>query len=162
MVLCGLFAALMAICAWISVPVFSVTFTLQTFSLYLALFTLGGRWGTACTAIYLLLGAMGLPVFSGFRGGMGALLGTTGGFLWGFLLTALVYWGFSKLCKPIGVFLGLLFCYACGCGWYCLYVGNVGFAAAIVQCVVPYVIPDLLKVALAQYLSNRIRRQIVI
>ena len=162
MVLCGLFAALTVICSWVSIPVFHVTFTLQTFALYLALFTLGGKWGTGCIAVYLLLGAVGLPVFSGFRGGMGALLGITGGFLWGFLLAALTYWALYKLCKPIGVIVGLLLCYACGCGWYCLYMGNVGLPAAILQCVLPYVIPDLLKISLAYSLSTRLQRQIVV
>ena len=162
MVLCGLFAALMAICAWISIPVFHMTFTLQTFALFLMLFTLGGKWGTICVAIYLLLGGVGLPVFSGFRGGMGALLGVTGGFLWGFLLTALIYWGLYKLCKPIGVIFGLLLCYACGCAWYCVFVGNVGIVAAVLQCVVPYIIPDLLKIALAHSLSTRLKRQIAV
>ena len=162
MVLCGLFSALTAICAWICIPVFHVTYTLQTFAVFLVLLTLGGKWGTLSIAIYLLLGIVGLPVFSGFRGGLGALLGVTGGFLWGFLLTSIFYWMFEKLCKPIGVVLGLIACYACGCAWYCVYAGDVGIGAAVLQCVVPYVIPDALKIALAQYLSKRLRRQIAL
>lgn len=162
MVLCGLFSALTAICAWICIPVFHVTYTLQTFAVFLALLTLGGKWGTLTISIYLLLGIVGLPVFSGFRGGLGALLGVTGGFLWGFLLTAIFYWMFEKLCKPIGVVLGLIACYACGCAWYCVYTGDVGIGAAVLQCVVPYVIPDALKIALAQYLSKRLQRQIAL
>lgn len=92
MVLCGLFSALLAICAWICIPVLHITYTLQTFAIFLALFTLGGKWGTLTIGIYLLLGAVGVPVFSGFRGGFGALLGVTGGFLWGFLLSGILYW----------------------------------------------------------------------
>ena len=90
MVLCSLFAALMAICAWISVPVFDIAFTMQTLAVFLALGLLGGKWGTAAIFIYLLLGAAGMPVFSGFRGGIGMLAGVTGGYLWGFLLSGLL------------------------------------------------------------------------
>ena len=158
MILCSLFSAMTAICAWICVPVFHMTYTLQTFAVFLTLFTLGGKWGTVSIVIYLLLGTAGLPVFSGFRGGIGALVGVTGGFLWGFVLTGLGYWAFEKLCKPIGVFTGLFLCYGCGCLWYSVYMGNVGVAAAVVQCVVPYVVPDILKIWLALSLSRRLQR----
>ena len=79
MVLSGLFAALLALCGWISLPLGSLRFTLQTFGLLLALLTLGGKWGSVTVLVYLALGAMGLPVFSGFQGGIGVLLGPTGG-----------------------------------------------------------------------------------
>ena len=161
MVLCGLFSALLAICAWISIPVFQLTFTLQTFAVFLALFTLGGKWGTLTIGIYLLLGSVGLPVFSGFRGGLGALLGVTGGFLWGFLLTGIAYWALERVCKPLGICLGLAACYLAGSIWYSFYAGNAGFGAALLQCVLPYLLPDILKIALAQYLAKRLRRQMV-
>ena len=73
LVLCGLFAALMAVCSWIAVPIGSVTYTLQTFAVFLALMTLGGKWGSLSIFVYLCLGMVGLPVFSGFQGGLGAM-----------------------------------------------------------------------------------------
>ena len=161
MVLCGLFSALLAICAWISIPVFQLTFTLQTFAVFLALFTLGGKRGTLTIGIYLLLGSVGLPVFSGFRGGLGALLGVTGGFLWGFLLTGILYWVLERICKPLGIGLGLAACYLAGSIWYSVYAGNAGFGAALLQCVLPYLLPDVLKIALAQYLAKRLRHQML-
>ena len=85
LVLIALFAALMALCAWVTVP-YAVPFTMQTFGVFLALLLLGGKRGTICMAVYLLLGAVGLPVFSGFRGGVGALVGSTGGYLVGFIV----------------------------------------------------------------------------
>ena len=91
----ALFAALIAICSWISIPT-AVPFTLQTFAVFLALGVLGGKLGTLSVAVYLLLGAVGLPVFAGFQGGLGALLGATGGYLAGFLLTALTVWGAER------------------------------------------------------------------
>ena len=90
MVLSALFAALLCICAWISLPLGALTFTLQTFAIFLALLTLGGKWGSVSILVYIFLGAMGLPVFSGFQGGLGALFGPTGGCIFGFMLTALL------------------------------------------------------------------------
>ena len=72
---CGLFAALMCICAWVSIPFGDTVFTLQTFCLFLMLELLGGKRGSLVCLLYLLLGIAGLPVFSGFRGGLGVLLG---------------------------------------------------------------------------------------
>ena len=73
----ALFAALIAICSWLAIPT-AVPFTLQTFAVFLALGVLGGKLGTLTVAVYLLLGAVGLPVFAGFQGGLGALLSGLG------------------------------------------------------------------------------------
>ena len=90
----ALFAVLMAVCAWITIPIPKpfVQFTLQTFAVFMALITLGGRRGLYVTVVYLLMGAVGVPVFSGFRGGLSVLLDTTGGYIIGFVASALVYW----------------------------------------------------------------------
>ena len=159
-ILCGLFAALMAVCAWIGVPMGSVSVTLQTFGIFLALEILGGKWGTVSIVCYLLLGAAGAPVFSGFRGGIGALLGATGGFLWGFVPLGLCYWGFEKLCKPFGILAGLLCCYTLGGLWFTVYTPGAGFAAAVMTCVVPYLIPDALKLLLARTVSRRVKKSL--
>ena len=112
--LCALFAALIAVCAWISIPA-TVPFTLQTFAIFAALGLLGGKRGTVAVAVYLLLGAIGVPVFAGFQGGIGALLGTTGGYLLGFLLTALIVWGMeARFGSKAGVFRhGVVSCCLC-------------------------------------------------
>ena len=86
----ALCAALIAVCSWISVPA-AVPFTLQTFAVFAALNLLGGKRGTTAVLVYILLGAVGLPVFSGFKGGPGVLLGTTGGYIIGFLFTGLLF-----------------------------------------------------------------------
>ena len=87
----ALFAVLLAVCGWIALPLPPIPATLQTFGVFAALLFLGGRNGTCAVAVYLLLGAVGLPVFSGFRGGLGVLLEAPGGYLIGFLIGALVY-----------------------------------------------------------------------
>ena len=126
----GILAALIAVCSWISIPT-AVPFTLQTFAVFLTLGLLGGRLGTLAVTVYLLLGAVGLPVFAGFHGGLGAFLGATGGYLVGFLFTALTMWGAERwLGKSAPVFLGSavvgqILCYLFGSVWYyAVYTGR--------------------------------------
>ncbi len=159
MVQCSLFASLTAICAWIAIPVPGISFTMQTFAVLLALGVLGGKWGSGSILLYLLLGLVGLPVFSGFRGGAAALLDATGGFLWGFLAAGLVYWLTEKLGTLPAMVCAMLVCYACGSWWFSLYA-NTSLSAAALVCVVPWLIPDGLKLALAYTLSKRIIRNL--
>ena len=159
MVRAALFAGAMALCAWLAVPISDIGFTMQTFGVFLALGLLGGKWGTVSIGLYLLLGLVGLPVFSGFRGGPGMLLGVTGGYLWGFLLSGFVYWALERFGKLPAMMVGLLICYACGTVWFLLYSGG-GWALVLLRCVVPYVIPDGIKIAMAWTLSKRLARHI--
>ncbi len=162
----GLCAALIAVCSWISVPA-AVPFTMQTFAVFVAVGVLGGRRGTYSVILYLLLGAIGLPVFSGFTGGIGHLFGATGGYIIGFLFSALVMWAMEKaLGRSFRVLIvsmaaGLLVCYIFGTIWFImLYTrdnGSVGVMTALGWCVFPYVIPDALKIALAAGLTRKLR-----
>ena len=165
----ALFAVMMAVCSWISIP-YVVPFTLQTFAVFLAVGVLGGRRGTMAVLVYLLMGAVGLPVFTGFSGGIGHLLGSTGGFIVGFVFTALVMWGMERIpgsrtvVLAVSMVLGLLVCYAFGTAWFLLVyartTGPVGVWTAVGWCVAPYVVPDLMKLALALVLRRRLRRAI--
>ena len=154
---CALFAAMMALCAWIGIPLGHTVFTMQTFGVLLALGILGGKRGTISILCYLLLGAAGLPVFSGFRGGIGAILGPTGGYLWGFLATGLVFWLLEKWSRPAAMVAGLIVCYACGTIWYMTYTGGA-LAAVLAQTVLPYLIPDAVKLILALRLTKRLKK----
>ena len=160
MVLCSLFASLITVCAWISIPIPPVSFTLQTFGVLMALGVLGGKWGSISILLYLLMGIVGIPVFAGFQGGTGVLFGATGGFLWGFLIGALGYRLTEKAGKLPAMILCQLICSLCGCLWFEYWAGGVGVGAAVLTCVVPYLIPDGLKIWLAWKLSARIRRQL--
>ncbi len=159
--LSALFAALMAICAWISIPTGGVSITCQTFALFLTLLLLGGKWGSVTVFVYLSLGAMGLPVFSGFQGGMGTLFGPSGGFLLGFMLTALIYGLIQSLfpSRPwtqiLGLLLGLLTCYLTGWLWYCRFAPTPFFLWCL-----PFLLPDIVKLVLAFFLSRRIQKGI--
>ena len=163
----ALFTVLIVVCAWITVPL-TVPFTLQTFGVFAALGTLGGRRGTYAVAAYLLLGLAGLPVFSGFQGGPGVLLGTTGGYILGFLASALLYWavtarfGSRPGVMAAAMVLGLVVCYGFGTAWflaaYARTTGPVGLWTALGLCVFPFIVPDLAKLALALALSRRLAR----
>ena len=158
-------AALIAICSWISIPT-AVPFTLQTFAVFFVLLALGGERGTIATLVYVLLGAVGVPVFAGFSGGIGVLLGNTGGYIIGFLFTGLIYILFTKffkkniVMKVVALVLGLAVCYAFGTAWFMhVYMkssGEVGLLTVLGWCVFPFIIPDLLKLALAVVISKRI------
>ena len=167
MALCALFAALLCICAWISIPAGDAVITMQTFGVFLTLGVLGGKRGSLAVGIYLLLGIVGVPVFSGFRGGLGALMGTTGGYIAGFLATALIYWlvttlGRNKeIFRLLGMGLGLLACYLLGTLWFrfgYLSYGGLSWGAILLNCVVPYLLPDTAKLILAWLLSRRLRQ----
>ena len=160
MVLASLFASLTAVCAWLAIPIPPLMVTLQSFGILLALGTLGGKWGTVSTALYLLLGFVGLPVFAGFRGGAGALLDATGGFLWGFFLGALVYWALERLGTLIAMIGAMLGCYLCGCLWFRSYAGGIGLGEAFLICTAPYLVPDAVKLWLALSVSRRLRRHL--
>ena len=159
----ALFAALMAICSWVSIPT-PVPFTLQTFAVFLAPGLLGGKMGTIAVGTYLLLGAVGLPVFAGFFGWIGTLLGATGGYLLGFLLTALVIWlaeialGTSQPVFLASALVGQGLCYLFGSVWYALgYAGGTaGLPAVLSTCVLPFLLPDTAKLILAWSLRKRL------
>ncbi len=159
-------AALIAVCSWISIPT-AVPFTLQTFAVFFVLLFLGGERGTIATLVYVLLGAVGVPVFAGFSGGIGVLFGNTGGYIIGFLLTGLIYWLFEKffgkkqVVKVVSLVLGLIVCYAFGTAWF-MYVymkgsTDVGLFAVLGWCVFPFIIPDILKMILAVIVAKRIK-----
>lgn len=158
-------AVIIAVCSWISIPT-TVPFTMQTFAVFCVLGLLGGKRGTISILVYILLGAVGVPVFSGFSGGFGIIIGPTGGYIIAFILMGLLYWlievlfGTKLYIRIIAMVAGLLVCYAFGTAWfmvvYARQTGPMGLGAALASCVVPFIIPDLIKMALALLLSSRV------
>lgn len=158
--------ACLAVCSWITVP-YVIPFTLQTFAVFMSLRILGGKNGFLTIFVYLVLGCIGIPVFSGFTGGFGHLAGATGGYLWGFLLTAVLYWILEKTIinkakkLPVRIllmFLCLCLCYLCGSLWFfCAFGNGRSLGTVFVMCVIPYIIPDIIKISFAEFLSTRIK-----
>ena len=160
--LVGLFAALIVICAWISLPMGPVPVTLQTFAVFLGASLLGSRRGTLAVAVYILLGVVGLPVFSGFKGLNPLTFGYVLGFLPLGMLTAAAEKLFKgrKLALPLGMVTGLLVCYLIGTVWF-WYVMHFrgteyGFGKILSLCVIPFIVPDLVKLGLAYFLAQKL------
>lgn len=163
----GIFAAIIAVCSWIAVPA-AVPFTLQTMGVFTAVGILGGKRGTLAVLTYILLGVVGLPVFAGFSGGIGAVLGASGGYIIGFLFSALIMWGMEKIfgngkvVLAVSMVLGLVACYAVGTVWfmavYTKNTGAVGLGTVLGWCVIPFIIPDLVKIAVSLILTNRLKK----
>lgn len=164
----AVFTALIAVCSQISIPTPTVPFTLQTFAVFMAGGLLGWKRGTLSVIIYILLGIVGIPVFAEFSGGLGVLLGMTGGYIIGFIFTTLIV-GF--MCEKLGrklwvlalsMALGLAVCYAFGTVWFMVVysrnVEQIGLAAAIGLCVVPYLLFDAAKIVVASILVNRLAK----
>ena len=170
LVLIAIFAAVMAVCSWISIPIGAIPVTLQTFGVFCALSLLGGRNGSFSIAVYILLGAIGLPVFTGFKGGLAALTGPTGGYILGFILMALLYWAGTKLFGnklPVSIGLltaGLAVCYLFGTIWfvfgYSKGENTMSFYKALKLCVIPFVPFDIIKLVLAAVISSRVKKQL--
>lgn len=169
----GFFSALIVICSWISIPM-TIPFTLQTFAVFLSVILLGGKRGTVSVIVYILLGAVGLPVFSGFKGGVGVLLGPTGGYILGFVISALIMWVFENLAgKKTWVYitsmlLGLTACYAFGTLWFMAVYNTKNDSPATLSmvlgwCVIPFIIPDMIKIVLALIIGqNRQLKKILV
>ncbi len=165
----ALFIAIIAICSWISIP-FTVPLTLQIFAIFTAIGLLGTKRSFFCILAYLLLGLVGVPVFSGFRGGFAVLFGNTGGYIVGFLLSCLVSGPLIKKSKGniikmiASMVLGLFVCYIFGTAWFvCLYnlnTGSIGIISALSICVFPFIIPDIIKITLAALLTKRLSKYI--
>ena len=161
-----MFSAVITVTAWLTLPVMTIPVTLQTFGVFLTLLLLGGRDGLISIIVYILLGLVGVPVFSGFKGGISTLFGPTGGYIIGFVFIAVIYLIFTRfgkeklLIKIAALFIGLLVCYAFGTLWF-VFVFNsgeekIGFISALSMCVIPFVVPDVLKLAAAVLLSRAI------
>ncbi len=160
--LTALFAALLSVSALVAIPL-AVPITLQTLVLFSSMFILGGRRTSVSVLLYIIIGAVGVPVFSGFSGGVARLLDATGGYIFGMLLAAFTYWLLELLLPRAGAFslisvsISLLIIYAAGTLWYAfVYAGGAeSLGAVFTVCVLPFILPDTVKLALAYVIAKR-------
>ena len=163
-ILIALFSAIIAVSAFITIPS-PVPFTLQALGVFCALTILGGKRGLLSIILYIFLGIIGLPVFAGFSGGLGHLMGATGGYILGFIFTAFIYcfatrFGSSSKIKAVGLISGLIACYLFGTLWYTIiYLKDTSlhsFYSSLVICVVPFIVPDVIKIAVAILINRKL------
>lgn len=161
----GMFVAVLTVCAWISIPL-TVPFTMQTFGIFITVCLLGTKRSLLTLLIYMLLGFIGVPVFSGFGAGPGVLLGPTGGYLIGFIFTVLVtgslitHFGRKPPVMTLSMIAGLMICYIFGTAWFMLVytadTGSVGLLTTLTWCVFPFIIPDIIKIGLSVLIYKRV------
>ena len=183
---CGLSIAFMAVSAWITVPFGPVPFTLQTLAVMFVIFALKPKEAMAAIAGYLILGALGLPVFSSFRGGLAALVGPTGGFIVGFLIAGAAALAVGALLKSntrfkkkdkrsffgtsiatdtlaCNLVMGIVFLvvlYVFGWAWL-MYIGHLSAEVAFVTAVVPFIAVDIIKMIAAVLLAQAVSKVVV-
>ena len=163
MTLISLFAALTAVGAFISIPIYPVPLTLQTLFTLLAAMILGGVMGASSQIIYVMLGVIGLPVFAGFKAGVGILFGPTGGFLFGFIISAYIIGKIVELKKEKNIFyyflagiIGTIILCIIGITQLSLVTG-IGIKKAITVGMLPFLPGDILKIIAASFIASKLK-----
>lgn len=166
MAIIALMTAVLCILAPISIPVFisPVPVSLGVLAVYLTAYVLSPLDATISVIIFILLGTFGLPVFSGYSGGLSKLVGPTGGYIIGFLFTVYISSIFIHMKKGIifdviGMITGLALCYILGTIWFSYQQGK-GFIASLLLCVVPFLIGDAIKIIVAVILGTQINKRL--
>lgn len=165
LLLAALFAAVTTICSWINIPLpfTPVPINLATLAMLLTGGLLGPKYGTISMTVYVILGAIGAPVFHGFTGGLGIIAGPTGGYIIGYIAGALVcgiivkyLWKKGFLMLLAALILGTFACYLFGTAWFIVSTGS-GLIAALLMCVVPFLIGDGIKIVIAFFLIKKLK-----
>ena len=155
--LCALMAALIALCSQIQLPLPPIPINLALLAVFISGGVLGKKGGVLATAVYLMLGLCGLPVFAGLQGGPGVLFGPTGGYLMGYLACAWLT-GIQPRRPWLGMGLGLAACYFTGSLWYML-ITQTPLCASLSLCVLPFIPGDIVKILLALLLTKRLQKR---
>lgn len=161
--LSALLCALCAVLAQIQIPLPPVPVSLALLAVHLCGALLGRRWGAAAVCCYVALGAVGLPVYAGFAGGVSVLFGPTGGFLFGYILCAFAVGAFTQRAAftrrrlMLAMAAGTLLCYAAGTAWFMIITGT-NLTGSLAACVLPFIPGDILKAVLAADLCLRLEK----
>ena len=167
MAMTALMAAVTCVLAPMAIPIGPVPISFTNLAIYLSLYLLGWKRGTVSYLVYVLIGAVGVPVFSGFTGGLGKLAGATGGYIVGFIPMAVIA-GLvidryrNRGLQLAGMIVGTAVCYAFGTAWFMVVYtsskGAITLGAVLGMCVIPYIIPDAVKIAVALLLTKALKR----
>lgn len=166
MIQIALVTAVICIISPFSIPIGPVPISFSILAIYLGLYALNWKWGSLSVLLYILIGLVGLPVFSGFKAGISCILGPTGGFLIGYILVALISGSFidrferKRYMHVAGMIIGLVFCYALGTAWFMYVTGNGALTASLLLCVWPFIPGDIIKILIAVWLGPVIRKNI--
>lgn len=164
MAMTGVMTAVTCILAPFSIPIGPVPISFTNLAIFFALYLLGWKMGTVSCMLYIFIGMIGMPVFSGFSGGLGKLLGPTGGYIIGFIPMAvlsgiIIDHSRSHILHFLGMILGTALCYALGTAWFCV-VMDTNVMAALSLCVLGFIPGDFVKIGIAATLGPLLRNRI--
>ena len=163
MVFAALFAAVLCAVAPFSIAIGPVPMSFATLVIYLAAGALDWKLGVISTLLYVIIGAVGVPVFSNFEGGFHKVVGVTGGFIIGYipcaLATGLIFEAFRKRLPGyvLGMIIGTILLYSCGAAWFMLQTSSP-LPVALALCVTPFIPVDAVKIALACIITPQLRK----
>ncbi len=163
--MCALFAALTAVCSQIQIPLPQIPLNLAIFAVCMVGAVLGAGYGAVSMIVYVLLGAVGVPVFAGLKGGFGAITGPTGGYIIGYIICVWLTGFIIKHTKgkiyqmAIAMVIGIAACYVLGTIWFIILTGN-SLMVSLGYCVLPFLPGDAVKVILASTISAKLRHSI--
>lgn len=163
--LTGILAAIICLLAPLSLPTGAVPISLATFAIYIIACTVKVKNSVSAVIIYILLGAIGLPVFSSFRGGFHVIAGVTGGYIIGYIPCTIIIGILTekfekrKWIYPASMVLGSLVCYLIGTLWY-MRQAESGLTAALAVCVVPFIVGDIIKISAASAIGITLRKRL--
>lgn len=161
----GILAAMICLLAPLSLPAGAIPISLATFAIYITACIVNVKTSVCAVIIYILLGAVGLPVFSSFRGGFHMLAGITGGYLIGYIPCAVIIgllvgkFENKKWIYPLSIILGTAMCYLIGTLWYMLQTDS-GFSSALTVCVLPFIIGEIVKIPVASLVGMTLRKRL--
>ena len=161
----GILAAMICLLAPLSLPAGAIPISLATFAIYITACIVNVKTSVCAVIIYILLGAVGLPVFSSFRGGFHMLAGITGGYLIGYIPCAVIIgllvgkFENKKWIYPLSITLGTAICYLIGTLWYMLQTDS-GFSSALTVCVMPFIIGEIVKIPVASLVGMTLRKRL--
>ena len=163
--LMALMSALLCLLAPISIPIGPVPITLSIFIIYIISYILDANSALISVFIYLLIGIVGLPVFAGYKSGLGVILGPSGGYLISYLIVVYISsycnhkYYYNKILQLLFMFIALILCYVCGTIWFSIFK-KMTFIESLFICVFPFIITDVIKIIAACMLGNEIRKRL--
>ncbi|MCX7714249.1 MAG: biotin transporter BioY [Clostridia bacterium] len=170
LLLCAIFAAIIAVMSQISLPIGAVPFSMGIFGVMLCCVVLGAKRGMISVLVFILLGVVGLPVFAGFKAGLPVLAGPTGGYIIGYVFMSLIIGGVSNVFKGrkrqtiivyfFACVVGTAVCYTLGTAQF-MVVANKSLQNSLSLCVLPFILPDLIKCAVAAILGQQLKNTLI-
>lgn len=161
----ALLAAIICLLAPLSLPAGVIPVSLASFAIYITASCVKTKYSVGAVIVYILLGAFGLPVFSAFTGGFHRIAGITGGYIIGYIPCALIIgllvgkYENQKFIYPMGMIAGTAICYLTGTVWYILQT-KADITTALLTCVIPFLLGDVLKITAASIISIPLRRRL--